>query len=372
MDEALRQVREELGPDAVVLHTKTIPAQDRLLPGARRQGVEVIAAVDDDPQLQVPGSKSRVPVSNLESGTRRVERSEHRRSALESAAIQRDLEQVKGMLSGLLGRGYLPPDLPDPLGQIYWSLLAQEIGEGVVRRWVLSLRDELRGRPVPALSSLSSSLAELLARELPGAWIPRVRNGQRRVVVLVGPTGVGKTTTIAKLAAGGRFREGKNVSLITTDTYRIAGAEQLKAYAKLMGLRCSVAPFPADLRRALADDREADLIFIDTVGRSPRRQDQIDELRAYVHDHDGCEVHLVLSATTKRADLLEAVERYRPLDFKSIIATKIDETSALGPILEASLAAAAPISYLTVGQDVPDDIEVAHPLGLARRLVEVA
>jgi flagellar biosynthesis protein FlhF len=191
----------------------------------------------------------------------------------------------------------------------------------------------------------------------------------RRVVALVGPTGVGKTTTIAKLAAGYRFREGKRVALITTDTYRIAGAQQLKSYAELIGLPCCVAPLPADLKRALTNDRDADVIFIDTVGRSARRQDQLEELAAYARGDDGCEVCLVLSATTKRADLLQAVEAYRSLGLSSIIATKIDETATVGPVCEAALAAAVPISYLTTGQEVPDDIEEAQPLRLARRLV---
>jgi flagellar biosynthesis protein FlhF len=188
-------------------------------------------------------------------------------------------------------------------------------------------------------------------------------------VALVGPTGVGKTTTIAKLAAGCRFREGKRVALITTDTYRIAGAQQLKSYAELIGLPYCVAPLPADLKRALANDRDADVIFIDTVGRSARRPDQLEELASYARGDHGCEVRLVLSATTKRADLLQAVESYRPLGFSSIIATKIDETATVGPVCEAALAAAVPISYLTTGQEVPDDIEEAQPLRLAWRLI---
>ncbi|NJD68891.1 MAG: hypothetical protein FIA90_09640 [candidate division NC10 bacterium] len=184
-----------------------------------------------------------------------------------------------------------------------------------------------------------------------------------------GADGVGKTTTIAKLAAACHFREGKRVALITTDTYRIAGAQQLKSYAELIGLPFCVAPLPADLRRALTNDRDADVIFIDTVGRSARRQDQLEELATYARRDDGYEVHLVLSATTKRADLLQAVEGYRPLHFSSIIATKIDETATVGPMCEAALAAAVPISYFTTGQEVPDDIEEAQPLRLARRLV---
>jgi flagellar biosynthesis protein FlhF len=378
VDEALRKVRQEMGPDAMILHSKTIPWEGAL-PFAQRQGVEVVAALDDDPPFHVPSSKVRVPGSSAEPETRNPkpetrnrERGEPNRPGEDPTALRHDLEQVKGMLRGLLGRGHLPPDLPDALGQMYWSLLAQEVDEGMARRWVVSLRDEFRGRPALDAESLSAGLAEMLAREIPGTGLPRAVVSERRVVALVGPTGVGKTTTIAKLAAWSRLRERKRVSLITTDTYRIAGSQQLKTYADLIGLPCCVAPFPPDLRKALDAEREADVVFIDTVGRSPRRGDQVEELKAYVNGHDGTEVHLVLSATTKRRDLLDAVEGYRPLAFSSIIATKIDETATVGPLLEASMAAAAPITYLTTGQEVPDDIEEAQPLRLARLLVGVS
>lgn len=359
MDDALRQVGEELGPEAVILHTKNIP-RDRLKPFGKHLAVEVIAALDDDPPRQARGAEAERP----ELGTPQLTPD----TQIDLGALQRELEQVKGMVSGLFGRGHLPPNLPDALGQMYWSLLAQEVDEGVARRWVVSVQDRLREQASSAPPSLSTALAEVLAQEVIRAGIPRVGNG-RRVVALVGPTGVGKTTTIAKLAAGCHFREGKKVSLISTDTYRIAGAQQLKSYADLMGLPYCVAPLPADLKRALASERDADVIFIDTVGRSARRQDQLEELAAYVRGYDGCEVYLVLSATTKRADMLQVIEGYRPLSFSSIIATKIDETAAVGPVLEAALAAAAPISYFTTGQEVPDDIEEAHALRLAWRLV---
>jgi len=364
MDDALRQVGEELGPEAVILHTKNIP-RDRLKPFGKYLAVEVIAALDDDPPTRVSSPEFRVPSSKGQPETQNP-KPETRNMELEG--LKRELEQVKGMVSGLFGRGHLPSNLPDALVQMYWSLLAQEVDEGVARRWVVSTRDRIGEQSSPAPPSLSDLLAEILAQEVIMARIPKVGNG-RRVVVLVGPTGVGKTTTIAKLAAGCHLREGKKVSLISTDTYRIAGAQQLKSYADLIGLPYCMAPLPADLKRALAGERDADVIFIDTVGRSARRQDQLEELAAYVHGYDGCEVHLVLSATTKRTDLLQVIEGYKPLGFSSIIVTKIDETAALGPVLEATLAAAVPISYFTTGQEVPDDIEEAHALRLAWRLV---
>lgn len=368
MDDALRQVGEELGPEAVILHTKNIP-RDRLKPFGKHLAVEVIAALDDDPPkvpTQVPSSRFHIPSAPPKPGTQNPEPGTWN---MEPEGLKREFAQLKGMVSGLFGRGHLPPNLPDALGQMYWSLLAQEVDEGVARRWIVCVRDKLRAQASSAPTSPSASLAEVLAQEIIRAGTSKVGNGRRRVVALVGPTGVGKTTTIAKLAAGCHFREGKKVSLITTDTYRIAGAQQLKSYADLIGLPYCVAPLPDDLPRALAAERDADVVFIDTVGRSPRRQDQLEELAAYVRGYDGCEVHLVLSATTKRADLLQAIEGYRPLSFSSIIATKIDETSTVGPVIEAALAAAAPISYLTTGQEVPDDIEEAHPLRLAWRLV---
>lgn len=372
IDEALRQVRKELGEEAVILHTKSIPFVGAS-PFARRQGVEVVAALDDDPPSQVRGAKDEGRKAGSEVRGVKSEVPDFSATDRESAMLTRELQQVKGLLSGLLGRGHLPSDLPDRLTQMYWSLLAQEVDEGVARRWVIALRDENQTQGSEP-SSLCDGLAAILAKEMPWAAISRVGAvaGAQRIVALVGPTGVGKTTTVAKLAAWCRFRDNKRVSLITTDTYRIAGPQQLKTYADLMGLPFCVAQVPDDLQRALCAEREADIIFVDTVGRSPRRKDQVEELAPYVSGHAGCEVHLVLSATTKRADLLEAVEGYRSLGFCSIIATKIDETATVGPVVEASLRAAAPITYLTTGQEVPDDIEEAHPLRLAQHLAGVA
>ncbi|PWB82190.1 MAG: flagellar biosynthesis protein FlhF [Candidatus Methylomirabilota bacterium] len=371
MDEALRRIGEELGPEAVILHTKSVPLAGAG-PLARRQGVEVMAALDGDPPSRVSGVGCQVSSAKRESQPPSSTPSTldpPPTTRNDADALWRELAQVKGMVSGLYGRGYLPPDLPEALGRAYWSLLAQEVEEGVAHRWIISIRDRLREAASSEPTPVSTLLAEVLAREIVGTPPAVVRNG-RRVVALVGPTGVGKTTTIAKLAAGCRFREGKRVALITTDTYRIAGAQQLKSYAELIGLSYCVAPHPDDLKRALANERDADVVFIDTVGRSARRPDQLEELANYVRGDDGCEVSLVLSATTKRADLLQAVEGYRPLRFTSIIATKLDETAAVGPVLEAALTAAAPISYLTTGQEVPDDIEEAQPVRLAQRLVD--
>lgn len=376
MDEALRQVGKELGPEAIILHTKRIPI-DESRPFAQSNIVEVVAALDDDPpKVQRSTSNVRCSTGKDQGSDMQPETRNPKPEALgripdhpiDLGALQRELAQLKGMVSGLVGRGHLPPDLPDALNLMYWSLLTREVDEGIARRWVVAVRDRIRESVPSAPTLLSESLAEILAEEMITSHHSKADHG-RRVVVLVGPTGVGKTTTIAKLAAACRFREGKRVVLITNDSYRIAGAQQLKSYADLMGLPYCLAPLPADLARVLADEQNADVIFIDTVGRSARRQDQVEELATYVRGYDGCEVHLVLSATTKRSDLLQAIEGYRLLGFSSIIATKVDETATVGPILEAALAAAAPISYVTTGQEVPDDIEKAHPLRLAWRLI---
>lgn len=369
MDEALRRIGEELGPDAVILHTKSIPLVGAS-PFGQRHGVEVTAALDGDPPgVQGSGFRVQGVNSNPHPPTPNPPTTAVSAPAVsEFGVLQRELERVGAMVSGLYGRGALPFTVSDALCRVYWSLLAQEVEDGVARRWVVSVQDRLRDAASPDSTPLSALLAEVLAREL-GETPVSGAGRSRRVIALVGPTGVGKTTTIAKLAAGYRFREGKRVALITTDTYRIAGAQQLKNYAELIGLPYCVAPLPKDLTRALANDRDADIIFVDTVGRSARRPEQLEELATYARSNDGCEVQLVLSATTKRADLLQAVEGYRPLGFSSIIATKIDETATVGPVCEAALAAAVPISYFTTGQEVPDDIEEARPLRLARRLL---
>ena len=197
-------------------------------------------------------------------------------------------------------------------------------------------------------------------------------SGRCRVVALVGPTGVGKTTTIAKLAANFRLRDKWNVGLITVDTYRIAAVEQLRTYADIIDLPMQVVSTPREMREAVDRFSQMDLILVDTAGRSPRDEIKIRELRTLLSEARADEVHLVLSSAASAASLTVTAERFAPAGATALILTKLDEASGLGHLLPIVRGARLPLSYLTNGQNVPDDIESVDVRRLAQSVLGVS
>mgnify|MGYP001810154869 CR=1 FL=1 len=190
-------------------------------------------------------------------------------------------------------------------------------------------------------------------------------DGKPTVVAFIGPTGVGKTTTLAKIAADFTLSKGKRVGLVTADTYRIAAVEQLKTYAEILNLPVTVAYSPTDIRAAVETHRDKDLVLIDTAGRSHRNRQQFDELRQLLTAIETDEVYLVLSVNTGRAACQEILEHYTFMKDYRLLFTKLDEAPVPGIIFNARLRTGKPISYVTAGQSVPDDLEIANPKQLA-------
>jgi flagellar biosynthesis protein FlhF len=289
-------------------------------------------------------------------------------------ALRREIDEIRGMVRSLLDRSDQSafPDAPEALVGFYSHLVSQEVEEQLARELLHRAARNLGVRPGRRIADelVRMELRKLVGEMVPSAAPMRLKaGGGPTVVALVGPTGVGKTTTIAKLAANMKLREKKSVGLITIDSYRIAAVEQLKTYAQILKVPLVSVLTPSDLRSAIERMSSMDLVLIDTAGRSQRDDPRIAELNGFLQAARADQVHLVLSSTSRERTTRETIERFRPLGVTQLIFTKVDEAVGLGVILNTLKRVNLRVSYLTNGQSVPDDIEVASAGRLAKLIL---
>jgi flagellar biosynthesis protein FlhF len=251
-------------------------------------------------------------------------------------------------------------------------MLEADLGEDVARELIERAMQSLPEGDVEDAARVRERILRLVEDEIHVGGPLRPVRGRRRLVALVGPTGVGKTTTIAKLAANYRLREKLRVGLITVDTYRIAAVEQLRTYADIIDLPMEVVSTPREMRAAVERMSDMDLVLMDTAGRSPRDEIKVRELKSMLAEADADEVHLVLSGVAGASHLAGAARKFAEVGTTALILTKLDEATALGNLLPALRAGGLPLSYLTHGQTVPDDIVVADRARLAAMMVGAA
>lgn len=237
-------------------------------------------------------------------------------------------------------------------------LLKNDIDEQIAENLLQGLPDE-RSIIGSDKSVVKQLILDRIANYLSKIDGIRVSSGECKKVAFIGPTGVGKTTTIAKLAANFALKKGYKVALITADTYRIAAVEQLKTYADIIGVPIEIVYSPDELKAALYRHRDKDLVLLDTAGRSPHNSYQLADLQALLSVDPSIETHLVLSTTTKYKDALNIVNNFSVCSPQKFLFTKIDEASNLGIILNLLYQYPTTLSYVTTGQNVPDDIELA-------------
>ncbi|MFV2067289.1 MAG: flagellar biosynthesis protein FlhF, partial [Pirellulales bacterium] len=257
-------------------------------------------------------------------------------------------------------------ELPESLFRVFTELIDADVTEESGRELMDRIRRNSPQEDLQDADVVMSRIARSIEGEICVSGPIQTTSGRRTVVALVGPTGVGKTTTIAKLAANFRLREQKRVGLITVDTYRIAAVEQLRTYADIIDLPMEVVSTAREMREATARMADLDLVLLDTAGRSPRDEIKVRELKAMLAEAGADEVHLVLSSVAGSRNLLHTVEKFAHVGTTALILTKLDEATGLGNLMPVLRSGRLPLSYLTNGQNVPDDIIVAERHRLAR------
>ncbi|SHH66119.1 flagellar biosynthesis protein FlhF [Desulfosporosinus lacus] len=365
VSETMGKVKRELGSEAIILQTREF--RDGGFFGLfGNKKVEITAAIEEKPvipqETSSPNYENNVervkpPIASHVSGLK--DQSEGLQMEIKSMRLL--LEQMNKQMAGVgEEKSVWPPALEK------WAVHLQNRGicENLVNRLLSHVQQTLSPEKWLDDSQVYTRI-EANIRQICGQ-IGLIQPGldKPRIVALIGPTGVGKTTTIGKLAAGFSIVDKRKVALITADTYRVAAVEQLKTFGEIIGVPVEVVMTPTGLSEALLLHADKELIFIDTAGRSPHHDVHMHELRAFLDKAQPDFTMLVMSATTQSADQQQIYKRFEDLT-THLIFTKLDETGSAGSILNLLGQTTLPIAYLTNGQNVPDDIEAATPYRLA-------
>ncbi|MBP2017010.1 flagellar biosynthesis protein FlhF [Symbiobacterium terraclitae] len=378
--EALILAKNELGTDAVIVESRKVriggifglfgremteltvaaerrpepyrpsrPTPSRPAAAAARQA----PATPAGPGAPAPSAVPAVPVTADASGAGAPPAAAHGGVA-DLTGLRRELADLRQAVTRLVEVRPDPTALLELKGygrKVYEQLLDAGVEEGLA----LAVSRKVGTHATKGRALLRAELSRVMG---PGAPI-HVEQGRRQVVALVGPTGVGKTTTLAKLAAHFALERGLKVGLITADTFRIAAVDQLRTYADILSIPLYTVERPAEVTQALAHTAGADVVLLDTGGRSHRDEERMAELQELLATARPDETHLVVSLNTNPRDAHRMLERYLPLGVNRLIFTKADETSAPGLMLNIRLRSDLPVSYITAGQAVPDDLTPA-------------
>lgn len=328
------------------------------------------------PEPRLPVSAGRPSASAPSNGTEGEEKATPAAFARRDVTKQPDpglhheIAALKQMVGQVLQRqsGTLQGAMPEALFNEYLSLIQSEVAQEIADELCAAVRAELPESELSDPSRVRASFRRHLARHVPVApsLMPAATaDGRPFTLALVGPTGVGKTTTVAKLAASFKLRHHRRVGLITTDTYRIAAVDQLRTYANIIGTPLKVALTPQEMREACQSLDHCEVILIDTAGRSPNDAARLEEIQAFTDAADPHEVHLVLSSTCSEPALMRTIERFSAVRADRVIFTKTDEAVSLGVLINVMRKAGKELSFITTGQEVPDHIEPGNPDRLA-------
>ncbi|MBU5211131.1 flagellar biosynthesis protein FlhF [Heyndrickxia oleronia] len=362
MAEAMKQIRQDLGDEAVILNSK-VTHTGGWLGLFKKKKLEVIAALDME----------RKPSKVFVKEKKREQHPQHpNQKSLESNNnLHEEINEIKRMVQDItINQPIQMQNYPEPIQIFCEKLYSQDLNMNIIH----SLGDELlkqwRSSQVDPSEQEISEWAKKHFTEILSQYDNGGSNVRKKYINLVGPTGVGKTTTLAKIAAGEVINNRKKIAFITTDTYRIAAIEQLKTYANLLNVPVEVVYKLEDFQKAVKKYEDYDHVFIDTAGRNYREMKYIEELQKLIDFKQDIETFLTLSMTMKERDIQGIIKNFEILSIDKFIFTKLDETSTYGTLVNIIVQNKKGVAYLTYGQDVPDDVEVGSSQAIIKHLFE--
>lgn len=383
--DAIMLAREELGKDAIVMNIKTISPKGiyRLF---RKPLVEVTAAIDDNityknDKAATPKKQSFPDIIYDEPAQPAILESEQ---VKEASAIEEKLDNLqslleKQMIEKQIAEEEKARDTKEKaktssknlacIQLIYNQLVINEVDEKYANQIISEIEGTLKKDS--SMDNILSSIYQKIVLKLGQPMTISNNSKKPKYIFFIGPTGVGKTTTIAKIASKFKVEQKSKVAFLTADTYRIAAVEQLRTYANILGIPLKVVYNVDEMEQTKKEFADYDIIFVDTAGRSHRNKTQRDEIEGLINviPNNEREIYLVLSATTKYRDLVAITEAYSEMVGYNLIFTKLDETSSVGNLFNIRMLTNAPLSYATFGQDVPDDIDKIDPQSIAKQLL---
>ncbi len=385
-EEAIETAKKELGQNVVIMNVKTIKKKG-LFSFLKSQLVEVTAALEEETnpfasitkEILKSGTGKRestfredVPKVSLKeeenAGSMLEEKLDSIQLLIEQQLHKSDNNRIKE--HEILSEQEEPDEMVVFMQLLYNTMINNEVNEKYANQIIDEVEKNSKSN-MPIDYVLSNIYQKIILKFGKPESIMPAKEGPK-IVFFVGPTGVGKTTTIAKVASKFCVEQKKKIVLLTADTYRIAAAEQLRTYANILDVPFRVVYSAEDAKDAFRDFHAYDYIFVDTAGHSCSNttlRENVNELIHCVDDKIEREVYLVLSATTKYCDLISIADAYTPMTKYKLIFTKLDETILLGNLLNLKLHTGASLSYVTCGQNVPDDIETFNPQDTVRILL---
>lgn len=386
-EEAVSLARKEMGDNVVIMSSRSLKKKGPFS-FLKKSMMEVTVGMEEETERPVSNAFSMLARQSVEKSINRGmippsvipddEPNEYGPDKSEKVIEQR-LDNLQSLLEKQFTKNHEKDEFEKPeeedssvafLKLLYQTLIDNEVAE----KYVNELLDEI-GKIKTGKSSVDFILGNIYQKMILKFGQPvTIPLGieKQRVIFFIGPTGVGKTTTIAKIASQLCVNHKKKIVLLTTDTYRIAAADQLRTYASILDVPFRVIYTEDEMMAAVKDYKDYDYILVDTAGHSQNNADQKDSMAHFLRSVDDSvdkDIYLVVSATTKYRDLLAIADAYSEFTDYKLIFTKLDETTTLGNLFNLCMHTGASMSYVTCGQNVPDDIEVFSPQSTVKQLL---